>query len=155
MDLRRLSCAALVAAAAVLAGCVTPAKPDPAAAPKGVAADVTAPTTTSTATDPTGRPRAFIAGDGLAAAPARPGQGARLTASWNNKVIYAPDPVHGGNPVPGLMGKLWVSGPAEAAPRRLAGEVFVGAWDNSRTAEGGEPVLLEVWHMGPEAARKV
>jgi hypothetical protein len=155
MDLRRLSCATLVAGAAVLAGCVTPVKPDSAAAPAGAAADVKAPAVTSTATDPMGRLRAFIAGDGLATAPARPGQGARLTASWNNKVIYAPDPVHGGNPVPGLMGKLWVFGPDESVPLSLDGEIFVGAWDNSAVANGGEPVLLEVWHLDPEAVRKL
>ena len=61
--------------------------------------------------------------------------------TMNNKVIYAPDPVHGGNPVPGLMGKLWVFGPDESVPLSLDGEIFVGAWDNSRTAQGGEPVL--------------
>ena len=101
------------------------------------------------------RLRAFIAGDGLATTPARPGQGARLTASWNNKVIYAPDPTHGGNPIPGLMGKLWVFGPDEAVPLSMDGEIFVGAWDNSQTANGGEPVLLEVWHINPEAVKKI
>jgi len=155
MDLRRLSCAALVAGAAALAGCVTPAKPEAADAPKPAAPEAKAPAAAPAAGDPMGRLRAFIAGDGLATTAARPGQGARLTASWNNKVIYAPDPVHGGNPVPGMMGKLWVFGPDEAVPLSLDGEIFVGAWDNSRTAEGGEPVLLEVWHMDPEAARKV
>jgi hypothetical protein len=155
MDLRRLSCAALVVGAAALAGCTTPGKPEPAEAPKPVAAARAVAPPPPPATDPMGRLRAFISGDGLSTTPARPGEAARLTASWNNKVIYAPDPVHGGNPVPGLMGKLWVFGPDEAVPLALDGEIFVGAWDNSRTAAGGEPVLLEVWHIDGEAAKKV
>jgi hypothetical protein len=162
MDLRRLSLVGLVAGATVLAGCVTPAShPDPT-----LAKSVTPPPAPITAAagptpdDPTGlksRLRGFLANDALSTTPAKPGQGARLTAAWNNKVIYAPDPTHGGDPVPGLMGKLWVFGPDESVqvPLALDGEIFVGAWDNSPKLTGGQPVLIEVWHIDPEAVKKV
>lgn len=164
MDLRRLSCAALVLGVAGFAGCISPFKPEAAAPPpkaveeKAATAAPTLPPPAPTAPpadDQLGRLRAFVAGDGLATTPAKPGQGARLTAAWNNKVMYAPDPTHGGNPVPGLMGKMWVFGPDEAVPLGMDGEIFVGAWDNSQTVHGGEPVLLEVWHLDPAAAKKV
>lgn len=162
MDVRRLSCAALVLGVAGLAGCISPFKPETVTQPpKAVEVNAAAPAppppapTTPSADDQMGRLRAFVTGDGLATTPANPGQGARLTAAWQNKVIYAPDPTHGGNPVPGLMGKMWVFGPDEGVPLSLDGEIFVGAWDNSRTVHGGEPVLLEVWHLDPAAAKKV
>ena len=154
MDLRRLFPVAFVLGAFLPAGCVTPDKPDPAATTRGVAP---APPTPGGAYDNSdiavkNRLRSFIAGDGLATTPPKPGEPARLTAAWSNKVIYAPDPTHGGDPVPGLMGKLWLFGPDEGVPLSLDGEIFVGAWDTSPKAEGGQPVLLEVWHLDVEAA---
>jgi hypothetical protein len=151
MDLRRLFPVAFVLGAFVPAGCVTPAKPDPVAA-RAVAP---APAAAADSADPMVRLRAFIAGDGLTTTPAKPGQAARLTAAWNNKVIYAPDPTHGGEPVPGLMGKLWLFGPEIGAPLTPDGEIFVGAWDNGPTLDGGQPVLLEVWHIDAETAKRI
>lgn len=152
MDLRRLSCAVLVVGAASFVGCTSPGKPEPAEPPKPVAARAVAPPPT---TDPMGRLRAFVAGDGLTTTAAKPGEVARLTAAWNNKIIYAPDPVHGGEPVPGLMGKLWLFGPDVSTPLTADGEIFVGAWDNGPTINGGQPVLLEVWHIDSEAAKRI
>jgi hypothetical protein len=157
MDLRRLSCAALLIGAASLAGCVSPFKAVAPEAPKAVASAPAAPALPPPAPIPgeqMARLRAFIANDGLAGPPAEAGQVARLTAAWNNKVIYAPDPTHGGDPVPGLMARLWLFGPDTKDPLSVEGEFFVGAWDMSPKATGGQPVLLEVWHIDPEAARK-
>jgi hypothetical protein len=151
MDLRRLFPVAFVVGVIVPAGCMTPAKPDPVAA-RAVAP---APAVAADSTDPMVRLRAFVAGDGLTTTPAKPGQAARLTAAWNNKVLYAPDPTHGGEPVPGLMGKLWIFGPEIGAPLTLDGEIFVGAWDNTPTLNGGEPILLEVWHIDAETAKRI
>jgi hypothetical protein len=166
MDLRRRSFAALVVGAAVLCGCVsTPvSKPAPVVDTPGVVAPIVkappgpAPLLATDQADPSGlkaRLRSFIAGDGLATTQAKVGEPARLTAAWNNKVIYAPDPTHGGDPVPGLMGKMWVFGPDISVPLSLDGEIFVGAWDNGPTINGGQPVLLEAWHIDPEAAKKI
>jgi hypothetical protein len=159
MDLRRLFPTAVVLGAAALAGCVTPSKPEPTADKPTVAAPPQ-PAVIGGGLDQNDtvvklRLRAFIAGDGLSLTPPKPGQAARLTAAWNNKVIYAPDPTHGGEPVPGLMGELWLFGPEIGAPMTLEGELFVGAWDNGPTATGGQPILMEVWHIDPEAARKL
>jgi len=159
MDRRRLFPAAVVVGAAALAGCVTPTKPDaPAETARAVAPPP--PPTTSTGlsmaqNDVMNRLRSFIAGEGISTTQAKPGQAARLTAAWNNKVVYAPDPTHGGEPFPGLMGKMWLFGPEVGAPLTLEGEVLVGVWDTAPALNGGDPVLIETWHIDPEAARKV
>lgn len=156
MDLRRLARATLVFGIVTLAGCVTPSKPASDAGPKVVPADK--PAAPEAVGDPMGKLRAFITGDGITSTPAQLGEASRLTAAWNNKVTYAPDPTHGGEPVPGLVGKLWLFGPDEAIPLAIDGEVFVGAWDCSpqtKQANDGQPKLLEVWHFDPAAVRKL
>ena len=87
-------------------------------------------------------------------APAKPGEAARLTAAFSNKVIYAPDPTRGGDPVPGLLGRLYVFSTDEAVPIVADGELVVDVWDNSPKINGGKPKLLEVWHLDAEAFAK-
>ena len=154
MDLRRLSFAPVLGAA-VLTGCVT-APPAPSAPDVARGAAVTAPNPAAPlpATDPLVRLHAFVASQGLSSTPAKPGEASRLAAAWNNKVIYAPDPTHGGDPVPGLLARVWVFGPDEATPLETDGELIVGVWDNSPKATGGQPVLQEVWHIDAETAKK-
>ena len=162
MDLRRLSCAALVVGATSLSGCISPFKADPPATSKVVPATAAtpaasvaaAPTPPADQADPMVRLRAFIANDGLAGPPDKQGQAARLTAAWNNKILYAPDPTHGGEPVPGLFARLWLFGPDTKDPLTAEGELFVGVWDMTPKSTGGQPVLMEVWHIDPEALRK-
>ena len=157
MDLRRLSAPPWSSGWPLLAGCVTPTKPDPPDAPKAVAADAAGPGVPAGPPPPTRwrRLRAFIADDGLAASPARPGQAARLTAAWNNKVIYAPDPTHGGDPVPGLMARLWVFGPDDRRSRSsLDGELRRG---RGTTARRRRAASRSCWRCGTstaEAAKK-
>jgi hypothetical protein len=101
-----------------------------------------------------GKLAAFLANQGLATAPAKPGEAARLTAAWNNKILYAPDPTHGGDPVPGLLARIWVFGPDTKDPLTVDGELIIGVWDNTPKATGGQPLLQEVWHIDAETARK-
>jgi hypothetical protein len=95
-----------------------------------------------------------VSHQGLSTAPARPGEAARLTTAWNNKVIYAPDPTHGGDPVPGLLARIYVFGPDEAVPLDPDGELVVGVWDLAPKAEGRPPALMELWHIDRETAKK-
>jgi hypothetical protein len=142
----------LLVAIAVLTGCMS--TPKPADAP--TAARAVAPEAKAVATeyDPTGKLQAFVTNQGLASTPAKIGEPARLAVAWNNKVVYAPDPTHGGDLVPGLIGKLWVFGPDEATPLVIEGELIVGVWDLGPKAKGGQPVLQEVWHIDNDAAKK-
>jgi hypothetical protein len=146
----------LVAAlsATVVAGCLSVPKGVPEAAPKS--ADPPPP---ADPTDPlppglTPKFRDFLTGQGLTSTPAQVGEAAQLTVAWNNKVIYAPDPTRGGEPVPGLIAKLWVFGPDEAVPIVPDGELIIGLWDNGPTVSGGRPKLLELWHIDRETAQK-
>ncbi|HKA06961.1 MAG TPA: hypothetical protein VKD71_06855 [Gemmataceae bacterium] len=155
MDLRRFT--PIVLGTAFLVGCTTTPKPNPAETSRAVAP--AAATTTPDPNDPlppglTPKFVAFLSSQGLSQTPAKPGEAARLTAAWNNKVIFAPDPTHGGEPVPGFLAKLWLFGPDEAIPITPDGEIIIGMWDNSPKATGGQPALLELWHIDRETAKK-
>lgn len=86
--------------------------------------------------------------------PAKPGEVSRLTAAFSNKVIYAPDPTRGGDPVPGLLGRLYIFSTDEAVPIEAEGDLVVDVWDNSPKINGGKPKLMEVWHLDPTAFAK-
>jgi hypothetical protein len=155
MDLRRVC--SLILCTGVLTGCMhqPKAKKSSEAPPQPVvqAAAVADPN------DPlppglTPRFVAFLTSQGLSSTPAKEGEAARLTVAWNNKVIFAPDPVHGGEPVPGLIAKLWLFGPDEAIPVTPDGEIIVGMWENPPKGTGGQPVLQELWHIDRETAKK-
>lgn len=106
------------------------------------------------ANDPLPRIKSFLAGEGLATTSGQPGQAVRLTAAWDNKIIFAPDPTHGGEPVPGLVARLWVFGPDQSVPLDPDGEILVAMWDTAPKSDGGQPVLLEVWHIDREHAKR-
>ena len=153
MDLRRYLSVGSILSAGLLSGCVT-TKPKPPEATRAVA-----PAASAVPSDPlppglTPKFVEFLTSQGLSGRPTKPNEPGRLVAAWNNKVIHAPDPVHGGEPVPGFMVKLWLFGPEESVPITPEGEVLVAMWDNSPKSTGGQPVLLELWHIDRETAKK-
>jgi hypothetical protein len=150
MDLRRLSFAPVLGAA-VLTGCVTSSSPPAPETARATSHEAPVPPVPG---DQMGKLQAFITNQGLTSTPAKPGEAARLTAAWNNKILYAPDPTHGGDPVPGLLARIWIFGPDTKDPLTVDGELIVGVWDNAPKATGGQPVLHEVWHIDAEAAKK-
>jgi hypothetical protein len=104
---------------------------------------------------------ALLTNQGLAGPATKPGEAARLTVAWNNKINYAPDPTRGGDPLPGLIAKVYLFGPefgpedkTPQVPLKGDGELLVAVWDHSQKAAGGSPKLLELWHIDPETARK-
>src|SRR5262245_37197840 len=97
---------------------------------------------------------AFLSSQGLSSDPAKDGEAARLTVAWNNKVIFAPDPVHGGEPVPGFIAKLWLFGNDESIPVTPDGEIIVGMWANPPKGSVGQPALIELWHIDRETAKR-
>jgi len=87
-------------------------------------------------------------------APAKPGEAARLTAAFNNKVVYAPDPTRGGALFPGVLGRVYIFSTDEAVPIAPPGELLAELWDNSPAVNGGQPLLLEAWKIDPESFAK-
>lgn len=148
--------APLALSTTLLAGCLSATKPAVLPAPAAVAEAAKA----IPAPDDPVRPQladkfqAFLTGRGLAAAPAKPGEAAMLTVGWDNKVWYAPDTTRGGDPVPGLIARLWVFGPDEAVPLEPDGELIVGLWDLGTQGPDGRPALQELWHIDRETARQ-
>jgi hypothetical protein len=135
---------------ALLAGCVTSKPVTSEASPAASVADPNDPLPPGLSL----KFKAFLANEGLTNSPAKAGQAARLTAAWNNKIVYAPDPTHGGEPVPGLIAKVWLFGTDEAIPVTQEGELIIGMWDNSQKAKGGPPPLLELWHIDQDTAKR-
>jgi hypothetical protein len=110
----------------------------------------TTPVTMKSPDVPPPRPAPVVANT----APAKPGEAARLTVAFSNKVIYAPDPTRGGNLLPGLLGRLYVFSTDEGVPIIADGEIVVDVWDNSSKAAGGQPRLIEVWNIDRESFAK-
>jgi hypothetical protein len=140
---------AFVVGCSFLGGCISPFKTTPSVAkpadPDGPIGDPN---------DPLPRVQAFLKSEGLTATPAKPGEASRLVAAFDNKIVYAPDTTKGGDPMPGLVARLWIFGPDLKEPVAPDGELMVGVWDQSPKENGGSPVLLEVWHIDRETAKK-
>jgi hypothetical protein len=97
----------------------------------------------------------FLTNTGLSMTPAKPNEVARFTAAWNNKIIFTPDPTHGGEMMPGILGRLYMFGPDEKFPLAPEGELVVGAWDHMNKDEKGKPKLLELWYIDRDTMRKL
>lgn len=157
MDLRRFSPFAFLAAVLFLTGCLTRSKPaelpksEPTEAKQSEPAD---PTKTPMEPALKSKYEAFLTMQGLAAPTGQIGQSSRLTTGWDHHVAFASDPMHGGNPVPGLVARVYIFGPDESLPLVPEGDLVAGVWDLSRKTPDGEPVLLELWHIDVEKARK-
>ena len=79
----------------------------------------------------------------------------KVATSWNNKVVYAPDPTRGGAPEPYLMGRMYLFGPGDGSIVAAAGSVIVDLFDATPRGPGTEPVMLEELRLDPETLRKL
>lgn len=157
----RILQAALIVIAGLTPGCMT-TKPEAPAAPKPEVVQAAAKTPAVASGQSLGveqdrsAPRVELPAPKAApvvanTAPAKPGEAARLTAAFSNKVIYAPDTTKGGDQIPGLLGRLYIFSTDEAVPIVAEGELVIDVWDNSPQSNGGKPKLLEVWHLDPQS----
>lgn len=151
MYLRRHFAVAFVLGCGLLGGCISPFKSSPTTVAKPVDDPAGA---IGDPNDPLPRLKAFLAGEGLSTNPARPGEASRLVAVWDPHITFAPDSTRGGDPVPGLVGRLWIFGPDVKEPIEPDGELIVGVWDQSPKTSDGASKLLEVWHIDREASKK-
>jgi hypothetical protein len=81
-------------------------------------------------------------------------QPAQAVAAWNNKVVYAPDPLRGGAAVPYLMGRLYLFGPEVGAPLVGDGSLVVDLYDLTPRGPGSEPVMLQEQRYDPETLKR-
>ncbi|HEY8504677.1 MAG TPA: hypothetical protein VIL46_08850 [Gemmataceae bacterium] len=73
----------------------------------------------------------------------------RVVATWDNRVHYAPDPVRGGAPTPGLTGRLYLFGGETAEPLCRDGGLTVELYDHTPRSGAAGPKLLEKWIIDP------
>ena len=154
MDLRKLFPLGTCLALASLAGCVTPSKPAVENPEKIKAAAASPEPGDAIPAGLTPKFLALLTGEGLSSSSAKLGEASKLTAAWNNKVVFAPDPTRGGEPMPSLIVRVWIFGPDEGTPIGPDGELLVALWDNSPQAKSGKPELKELWHIDRETAMK-
>jgi hypothetical protein len=83
------------------------------------------------------------------------GPACHVVATWHNQVVYTPDPTHGGNPTPGLAGRLYLLGPDIAFPVAGDGSLVVDLYNDAPAAAGAAPVLLEEWRIDKDTLRRL
>jgi hypothetical protein len=74
-----------------------------------------------------------------------------VVATWNNRVVYAADPVHGGTSTPGLAGRVYLFGPQVDNPLAGDGSFVVDLYDDS----GAKSVLREEWRFDRDTLQKL
>jgi hypothetical protein len=75
----------------------------------------------------------------------------QVVTTWNNKVVYAPDPTRGGSPTSGLMGRLYLFGADGGTPLMADGKIVVDLFDLSEET----PRMLEQWNIDNETLGKL
>lgn len=75
----------------------------------------------------------------------------QVVATWNPEVVFAPDPVHGGRPTPGLAGRVYLFGPEIDFPLDGDGSLVVDLYN-----EGGDkPAMLEEWRIDHDTLHRL
>src|SRR5215207_6954404 len=79
----------------------------------------------------------------------------QVVVTWKNYVMFTPDPTQGGQPTPGLAGRLYLFGSQIDFPRVGDGAVVVDLFDETAVARGGQPVRLEEWRIDRDTLRRL
>jgi hypothetical protein len=85
----------------------------------------------------------------------------QIVATWNKEVYFAPDPTHGGQPTPGLSGRLYLFGPRIDYPFAGDGSLMVDLYVVEPTtvenapAGAGQLKLLEQWRIDKVTLKKL
>ena len=79
----------------------------------------------------------------------------QVVTTWNHQIVHAPDPVHGGAPTPGLMGRLYLFGQEISSPLVEEGSVVVDLYDDSNPNSGETRPPLEEWRLDPETLKRL
>jgi hypothetical protein len=80
----------------------------------------------------------------------------KLAATWEPCVMEAPDPLHGGAPLRGLAGRVYMCPfDSDVMVATEDGSVIVDLYDDRPVAAGGQPVPLERWQFPKEVLAKL
>jgi hypothetical protein len=77
----------------------------------------------------------------------------RVVATWNNEVIFAPDPTRNGAENPGLAGRVYLFGPEISYPLGGDGAIMVDLYDETAPGSKTNPVMLEHWTFDKETLK--
>ena len=78
--------------------------------------------------------------------PPPPGKPCQITAAWDHDVHFTADPVHGGNQITALAGRVYLFGPEIKYPMMGDGSLAVLAFDGKAPADAPP---LQVWQFDP------
>jgi hypothetical protein len=83
------------------------------------------------------------------------GDPCQVVATWQNQVMFTPDPTHGGIPSPGLAGRMYLFGPKADFPMAGDGLVVVDLFDGAQKGPDQQPVLVEEWRIDKDTLTKL
>jgi hypothetical protein len=83
------------------------------------------------------------------------GEICQMVPTWTNEVVSLPDPTHGGNPVQGLTGRIYLFGPVVDHPPAGDGVIVVDLYDDTHRTKGQPQVPLEEWRFDKETLHRL
>jgi len=78
-----------------------------------------------------------------------------MATTWHNEVAFVPDPMHGGNPAPGLAGRLYLFGAKVDCPVCGDGGLVVDLYEGAAPANGKTPLPLEEWRIDKATLKRL
>lgn len=75
----------------------------------------------------------------------------QIVCTWQNNVAFVADPTRGGNPGPGLVGRLYLFGPEVDHPMEAEGTLTVDLYDDT----GAAPRMVERWIIDPQTLARL
>jgi hypothetical protein len=79
----------------------------------------------------------------------------QVAAMWSNQVVTAPDPVHAGNPTPGLAGRVYLYDNPKGSPVSGEGTMVIDLYDMTKAAAGGAQTPLEEWRIDKDTLSRL
>ncbi len=88
--------------------------------------------------------------------PESPPSGApcRVVVTWRQEVYFTPDPTRGGEPIPGIVGRLYLFGKDMGHPLGTSGSVIVDLYE-CHPSSPSQPILLEEWRIDKETLARL
>ena len=78
-----------------------------------------------------------------------------VVTTWHNQVVFVPDPTHGGNPTPGLAGRLYLFGQTIDCPVEGDGGLVVDLYDAATASKGKATVPMEEWRIDKDTLKRL
>jgi hypothetical protein len=89
-----------------------------------------------------------------AEAPPPPAPPCQLSAFWDTRIHFTPDPTHNGAQTPTLAGRVYLWGPQMDIPLTGDGSLSVVAYDGS-APNAPDAVPLEAWQFDPDTLHRL